>query len=164
MVKIIISVFDLIPIGVAYQVFLRVGRAIKFGGSQLQNTRFPIPLSKPIELRWKPSAGIVRANQGSFTLRCVEEYWISTGTGRNRSRKMVHEQIWSVTRFLDHPFTFPRMEEIELRFDIDPGLPSTSLSADRPIFWELEIILDLPGLDFEECYLVPVYDSETDIA
>jgi hypothetical protein len=33
----------------------------------------------------------------------------------------------------------------------------TNLSAERPVFWELQIVLSMPGLDFTERYLVPVY-------
>jgi hypothetical protein len=36
---------------------------------------------------------------------------------------------------------------------------STRLSADKPLFWELEVKLKLPGLDFSETYLVPIYGS-----
>jgi hypothetical protein len=31
------------------------------------------------------------------------------------------------------------------------------LSAEKPVFWEFEVKLDLPGLDFQETYLVPIY-------
>ena len=48
-------------------------------------------------------------------------------------------------------------EAVELRFEPDANALPTKLHADRPVFWELEVKLDLPGLDFEETYLVPVY-------
>lgn len=32
-----------------------------------------------------------------------------------------------------------------------------SLRAPQPVFWEFEVALDLPGLDFEEIYVVPEY-------
>jgi hypothetical protein len=38
---------------------------------------------------------------------------------------------------------------------------ATDLRANRPIFWELEAQLDLPGLDFKETYLVPIYGPKT---
>jgi len=34
---------------------------------------------------------------------------------------------------------------------------STRLSADKPVFWEFTVELDLAGFDFKETYLVPVY-------
>jgi len=62
---------------------------------------------------------------------------------------------------LDEARTFESGEEIELRFDLPADARSTQLnpgdSAERAVFWELEAKLDLPGLDFEETYLVPIY-------
>ena len=29
------------------------------------------------------------------------------------------------------------------------------------MFWELEVMLDLPGLDFNDTYLVPIYGAKT---
>jgi hypothetical protein len=46
---------------------------------------------------------------------------------------------------------------LELRFEPPADGMSTQLSADKPVFWEFEVELDLPGLDFKETYLVPVY-------
>ena len=37
---------------------------------------------------------------------------------------------------------------------------ATRLSADRPVLWELELNLDVPGLDFKQTYLVPIYNSK----
>ena len=62
---------------------------------------------------------------------------------------------------LDEARTFESGEEIELRFELPADARSTQLnpgnSAERAVFWELEAKLDLPGLDFEETYLVPIY-------
>lgn len=46
---------------------------------------------------------------------------------------------------------------MELRCDLPDDALTTQLSADKPVFWELEARLSLPGLDFVETYLVPVY-------
>jgi hypothetical protein len=71
----------------------------------------------------------------------------------------VHEQLWSGTWLLDREHTSQRSDYIELRFEPGADVLPTNLHADRPVFWELEVNLDLPGLDFEETYLVPVYDG-----
>jgi hypothetical protein len=52
------------------------------------------------------------------------------------------------------------------------GLPTAGAFAFGGIFvagprpscsWEFEVKLDLPGLDFEEIYLVPIYAGESPI-
>jgi hypothetical protein len=159
MVKAVVILFDLILLAVGWQAGLLVGRAFKFGGSRIEFAEFPYRLPQPVVIRWQPANGIVQANRGEFTLRCVEEWYESHGSGKNRSTQLVHEEIWRATWFLDQPRTFQRWEPVELRFEPTTDVPPTRLSADRPVFWELDVKLDLPGLDFEEKYLVPVYAS-----
>lgn len=159
MVKGIVILFDLILLAVWWQACLLLGRAIKFGGSRIEFAEFPFRLHKPVVVRWQPASGIVQARKGSFTLRCVEEWFETHGSGKSRSTRMVHEQIWSGTWFLDQAYTFQRGEDIELHFEPGAGTLPTNLHSDRPVFWELEVKLDLPGLDFEKAYLVPVYDG-----
>lgn len=157
MVKVIVSIFDLLAFFAWWQAFLKIGHAAKFGGSRLEFTQFPYRLGQSLRLRWLPASGISQVNQGTFTLRCVEEWFERRGHGKNSSTTLVHEEIWSGTWFLDQVRSFPRLEEMELCCELPADAPATQLSADKPIFWELEVKLDLPGLDFSETYLVPVY-------
>ena len=80
-----------------------------------------------------------------------------SGGGRNQSVTVVHEEIWSVTGIIGQPCNLPLHDAVELRYELPPGSQPTQLSADKPLFWELEVKLGLPGLDFNETYLVPVY-------
>jgi len=162
-VKIVVSVLDLFLLLFVYQTALRVGRAMKFAGSQIQFTEFPCRKPGPIKLLWKSPSGSFRANKGQFTLRCVEEFWVTTYSGRKRESQLVHEEIWSAIRFLDEPHWFSRGEEVELQFDLFADTPSTNLRTARPVFWELEVKLEMAGLDFEERYLVPVYETKGNV-
>lgn len=162
MVKAIVVLFDLILLAVWWEAVVRLGRALKFGGSRIEFARFPYRPGEPVVLRWHPADGIVQARKGSFTLRGVEEWFEHRGSGKNRSAHLVQEEFWRATWQLDEPRLFTRGEIVELRFELPDGAPSTRLSTDKdkPVFWEFEVNLDLPGLDFEETYLVPVYGPE----
>jgi hypothetical protein len=92
------------------------------------------------------------------TFRCVEEFYEQQGSGKDRSSRMVHEEICAETQSFDRPQSFAPGRAVEFRFEPPPGALPSRLSADRPVFWELEVKLSMPGLDFEEWYLVPVYD------
>jgi hypothetical protein len=138
----------------------KVGQAFKFGGSRIAFTRFPYRVSEPVNLRWLPNRGISRINKGNFTLRCVEEWTETHGTGKNRSTTLVHEEIWSGTWVLAEPRNLQLGDAIELGFELPAHAPSTQLNANKPLYWELEVTLDLPGLDFQESYLVPIYGSK----
>jgi len=157
MVKGIVGLFDVLALLLWVQAAQQLLRALKFGHSRVEFTAFPCRLPKPVVVRWQPFGGINRANQGTFTLRCVEEWVESTGSGRNRTATLVHEEIWSAKWILEQPRNFQLREAVELSYELPADAQPTQLNADKPIFWELEVKLDLPGLDFYETYLVPVY-------
>jgi hypothetical protein len=157
MAKAIVILFDLFLVAVSFGAGVSVVRALKFGGSRIEFAHFPCRLSEPVVVRWQPATGIVRVNRGSFTLRCVEEWFERHGSGKNQPAQLVHEEISSGTWHLDEGRAFEPGKWVELRFELSADAPSTQLSAVRPVFWELEVKLDLPGLDFAEIYLVPIY-------
>jgi hypothetical protein len=157
MVKIIVSLFDLILVFVCVQALMTLGRAIKFGDSQIEFVRFPYRVGEPIVVRWLTPPHIDRAEKGTLTLRCVKEWTESTGTGKNRTTTVVHEEQWSGTWSLEQREDFPQGKNIDLEFTPAVGLPATSLSGPQTFFWEFEVNLSLPGPDFKESYLVPVY-------
>jgi hypothetical protein len=157
MVRAVTILFDLILVLVLWETGVRIGRAIRFGGSRVEYGQFPFRPGQTVRLRWWPAPGIGEVRKGRFTLRCVKEWYEHRGHGKNRSAHLVQQEQWAMHRFLDHAGTLRHERRQELEFELPPHVPSTELSADQPVFWELEIELDLPGLDFEEIYLVPVY-------
>jgi hypothetical protein len=156
-VKIITGVFDLILLFVFGYALMIIGRAIKFGNSRIEFARFPYRLTEPIVVRWLTPSGINCPATGTFTLRCVEEWYEASGSGSDRSRTLVHEEQWSGIWEQNVPENFPPGKNVEFDFAPPANLPPTNLSAARPVFWEFEVKLKMPGLDFQEKYLVPVY-------
>jgi hypothetical protein len=157
MVKAIVSLFDLILIAVWVQVVMALGRALKFGGSRVEFVRFPYRVAEPVIIRWQAAAGISGPRKGNFTLRCVEEWYESSGSGSDHSRYLVHEEVWSGTWQVERELDMVAGKMLELKFTPPASAPGSALSAAKPVFWELEVKLDLPGFDFVETYLVPVY-------
>ena len=156
-VKSMVSLFDLINLAFWLAALRQLARAIKFGHSRVEFTTFPCRPDNPVVLRWQPGSGVSRINRGTFTFRCVEEWMESTGYGKNRSVIVVHEELWSAQGILEQPRTLQPREAVELRYELPPDARSTHLDAGKPLFWELEVKLELPGLNFNETYLVPVY-------
>lgn len=70
---------------------------------------------------------------------------------------VVHEEQWSAQGISEQPSTLQPREAVEFRHGLPPHARSSHLDADKPLFCELEVKPELPGLDFEETYLVPVY-------
>lgn len=157
LVKGVAVLFDLILAAVWWGAFVRLGRTLKFGGSRVVFGRFPYRVAEPISIQWQPGTGILQPRKGTFTLRCVEEWFEERGRGRDTTKSLVHEELWAGTWHLESAPALSPGKVIELRFELPSDAPSTHLSGERPIFWEFEVKLDLPGLDFEETYLVPIY-------
>lgn len=157
MVKLIVSLFDLILIFVGWQAVMAVSRAIKFGNSRIDFVRFPYRANDSNIVRWLTPHGISHAAKGTFTLRCVKEWYETSGAGSNRTRNIVHEEQWNGTWSLDQPQEFLPGKNIDLEFQAPADVPITCLSGAPAVFWEFEVALDLPGPDFKETYLVPVY-------
>jgi hypothetical protein len=88
----------------------------------------------------------------------------SHGSGKNRSVILVHEEVWSAKWLLEQPRNFQLKDKVELRYELPATAQPTNLSAGKPVFWELQVQLDLPGLDFNETYLVPVYGNTSTMA
>jgi hypothetical protein len=155
MVKAGVCLFDLILVLFCWQTLLSLCRAIRYGNSRIEFARFPYRMIESIVVHWLTPPGIRRTNKGTFTLRCVKE-WTETGSGRGSTR-IVHEEQWSGTWSLEAPEDFPQGKNIDFEFQPVPSLPATCLSGPEIFFWEFEVKLSVPGPDFEETYLVPVY-------
>jgi hypothetical protein len=158
-VKFVVAIFDLVLVLVWREAAVRVGRAVRFASSRVVFDRFPYPLSEPVAIRWIPPRGIGPATRGEFTLRCVEEFYEERRSGKDSSKYLVHEEVCAETQAFDHTETFAPGRPVEFRFSLPEGAPSTALSADKPVFWEFEVKLGMPGFDFEEQYLVPIYGA-----
>lgn len=148
--------FDLFALAACVETFRRTGIALKFGESSIRFARFPYRCGQPVVVRWVPPTGVERIDSGSATLRCVKEWYETTGDS-DRTRSLVHEQQWAATWRLDMPQTVTPGSPVEFKYTPPAEAPSTALAALAPVFWEFEIKLAMPGLDFEETYLVPVY-------
>jgi len=157
MVKCIVGLFDLILVAVWGNFFLMLARALRFSDSRLDFARFPYSISQPILIRWPVPSGISKPVKGSFTLRCLEEWWETTTTGKNNSRCLVKEEIWSGNWQLDPADELLPGKTREFSFAPAAEALPTNFHAPKPICWEFEVKLEMSGPDFVETYLVPVY-------
>jgi hypothetical protein len=159
MFVVIVGLFDIVAVAIWVMAAQKILGALKFSHSRVEFVHFPCRLPEPVILRWQPSRGINQINQGAFTLRCVEEWLERSGSGKNQSNILVHEEIWSAKGMIEQRRNFPLHDAVELRYELPADALPTRLSADKPWFWELEVKLNLPGLDFNETYLVPIYGA-----
>lgn len=152
-----VVLFDLVTVVLWGRAGLRLIATIKFGNSRIEFLKFPYRPGEPLALRWHASAGINHIRSGSFALRCVEETLHNQDSDNGY---VTLEEIWNGTWLIDQPGTLMPGENTELRCEVPEGTPSTRLGNLSPLVcWELEVKLDLAGLDFTEMYLVPIYQG-----
>lgn len=92
--------------------------------------------------------------QFPLTLSCVHSYM--SGSGKNRSRK---ESVkWQAQGFA---YTESAAKGIRLsfRFDVPPDLPASEPSSDSYYYWRLVIKADLPGVDLNRQFELPVFPT-----
>jgi hypothetical protein len=157
MVKAIVSLFDLVLVYFWVRLAMDFGRALKFGVTEIEFAQFPYRAGEPVVIQWRGPAGSGEVRAGEFTLRCAEEWFETTGSGKNRGRQLVQEEVWRGTWRMEDAHGLLTGELMKFNFKLPPEAQGTALSTAHLIFWEFEVKLELPGLDFEEIYLVPIY-------
>jgi len=154
----VVGLFDLFLLLALFETVRRILVALKYGDSGLDYGWFPMRTGKRVELYWYPPTGLERVNRIDFVLRCVEEWTERRGTDRNRSIDIIHEQLWAATRTTIGLVELLPDQTIPLTYDLPAEALGSSLAKQQHrIFWELDVRADAPGVDFQECYLVPVY-------
>ena len=157
-VRIIVGLFDLFLVFGLYRLGLMIVRAIKYGRTRLRFVRFPFRGGEVLPVAIELPAAARRVTGGRIELRQIEEYWEVTGnTQKNRSKRIVHECGWSGEQVFDPGAVPLNSGVLETEFLIPEEAPSTRIDAERPVFWELDVQLETPGIDFHQRYLVPVY-------
>lgn len=157
MMRVIIAIFDLVTVALIWICALRWCRVLKFGDAFLRFERFPLRTREPVRLTWISPEGCRGQATGSFTLRSIVEWYETSGRGKSKNTTLVREQQWASSWRFDTPAEIMAGEHIDLVFNLPPDALGTSFFSEKPIFWELEVVIRLPGVDFKDLYLVPIY-------
>jgi hypothetical protein len=162
MVKAIVGIFDLILIGVWVHAIKAIIHAIKFGRTRLNYSQFPYFHGDWFQAQVELPSGLEQIDKAKLILRCVREFYETTGRGKNRSKRVVHEQLWSEDQVLSGAEIgrWPRHLNATFVLPAQEIAPGTEIRSEKPIFWELEMELAVPGVDLKQRYLVPVYAQD----
>ncbi len=159
-VKLIVSLFDLCLLFAVIELIRRMLVALKYGRSRLEYGTFPFRTGSRVDLRWLAPSGLESATGITFVLRCVEEWMESTGNEDPIS--LIHDQLWAVTCMTEGRVDWQPNRSTSLSFDVPETVPGSELSETLTItFWEFEVHVEAPGVDFQERYLVPVYSASS---
>lgn len=165
------------PVGLIFGLLAAVGwgfvvyrwmQRLKYGGSELQFSRFPYFLGDELDLLLSGSARLRGYTKLKLTLRCVEEKFERRGKSNSVVAYALYEdeQEYAAGEIDLGPgpparllsFTAEESSPLRLTFRL-PSRPdlTTSLSADEPRYWELEVKAEIPGIDYRAVLLIPVF-------
>lgn len=102
---------------------------------------------------------VSRMNQLALTLRCVQEKYVTTGSGNNRRTQVVCYELYrdAITFSQTQLATAGAGCDIPVEFRLPQDQPPTTLVDTAPTYWEIEARGKARGADYEAYFLVPVY-------
>jgi len=131
---------------------------LRYGNSFLTYESFPFSLGGTLRARLRSPHHVSAIDELTLTLRCVQEEYLTTGTGENRSSSVVCYELYKdVATFDRDRLTGLAGNDIPVEFRVPSGQPSTTLAATPPIYWEIQANGKARGADYEAYFLVPVY-------
>ncbi|MBK8597702.1 MAG: hypothetical protein IPP07_19885 [Holophagales bacterium] len=165
------------PFGLVFGLLAAVGwgfvayrwlQRLKYGASELQFARFPFFLGDELDASLGGSARLRGYTNLKLTLRCVEEKVERRGKSNGVVAYALYEDEREYAAGEVDLGQGPPARLVALITEDSPPLQlsfrlpdqpelSTSLSADEPRYWELEVKAEIPGIDYKAVFLLPVY-------
>jgi hypothetical protein len=137
-------------------VFYNIFKALKFTNVECLYKTFPfkIPGKVKVDLLGLPSSNKVRTL--TLELRFLESKVASSGSGSSKSSHTIYTELHKIVSCPDgHLIQNGRLH-------VDMEIPenekfTTDLTKKNLRFWELRVIADVPGVDYDFGFLIPIY-------
>lgn len=135
-----------------------LGDLVRYGNSFLAYDEFPYFLGGTLRARLRAPRHLAAIDTLSFTLRCVQERYITTGSGSHRSTQVVCYELYKdvATLSRERLANFAGAD-IPIEFHLPADKQPTTLGDTPPTYWEIEARGQATGADYEAYFLLPVY-------
>jgi len=131
---------------------------LRHGNSTLAFDSFPYFLGGTLSARLEAPRHFDALTELALTLRCVQEKYVTTGSGNNRSTKVVCFELYKDTlSFSQGQFAGAATSSLPFSFRLPHDQSPTCLTDTPPTYWEIEARGKASGADYEAYFLVPVY-------
>ena len=155
-----VGFFGLIGLVFWYRWLAMLFDLLRYGNSFLSYSSFPFFLGGDLNVHLRITRHLSEMDELAIRFRCVEEKYVTRGTGRNRSTQVVCYELYGESATMTRERLAACVNgEIPIEFKIPKEQQSTKLSATPPIYWEIEAKGKARGADYEAVFLVPVYKS-----
>lgn len=153
-----VGIFGLLGLIFWYRWAAMLFDLLRYGNSFLRFESFPFALGGTLRARLRAPRHISAIDSLALTLRCVQEKYVTTGTGQNRTTKVVCYELYKDLATFDRDrLTGLAGNDIPVEFHLPSDQPTTTLAATPPIYWEIQANGKARGADYEAYFLVPVY-------
>jgi len=133
---------------------------LRYGNSSLLFDSFPYFLGSELNARLRVPHHLDVIDELALTLRCVQEKYVTTGTGNNRRIQVVCYELYKdVASFTQAQLAGAATSYLPVSFRLPEGQPSTRLTDSPPTYWEIEARGKARGAEYEAYFLVPVYKA-----
>ena len=155
---VIASLFALIGIFFWVRWFQMLTDLLRYGNSFLAYDSFPYFLGNTLRARLRAPRHLAMLNSLTLTLRCIQERYVTSGVGNDRSTRVVCYELYSDVLELDQQRLANFVgAEIPVEFRLPADKLPTTLAETPPTYWAIEARGSAPGADYEAYFLVPVY-------
>lgn len=153
---IIAGLLDLLALATLLRLVTQLRRNARYAPSELRFDRFPFLVGQSLAAEFVLPSGLEGITRLRFELRGIEERPVrSRGQDEARVvRALLHRDRYDLEAGVNLPASVARLP---VWFELPTDLPGTQLSGVPVRFYELGVEGEADGVDFEACFLVPVY-------
>jgi hypothetical protein len=151
-------VFDAAILAIAVSTAYHAARRVKYGRVQVRLARFPYFTGEQVDAVMDGGPWLQRATRITAKLRHVVERIEPRRSGKNKQRVIVAYSTYEDTVNYDtHALQHLDLFNLPIRFQIPADAASTWLGQQAPTYWDLEVLVEAPGVDYKGHFLLPIY-------
>jgi hypothetical protein len=154
---IVALLFDAIAIGLLAAAGYFVLRRFKYGRSVALFGVFPFRRGSTLELHVTAPRALPQHAVPTATLRCIQERYVTTGTGEDKRMTVECREIYRDTAQADLITAAAGERALRVRFTVPADAPTTDLASRPCRYWEVDVEAVTDGVDYGARFLVPVY-------
>ena len=149
--------FDVIAIGLLAASGYFVLRRLKYGRGIASFGQFPFRRGSTLDLHVQAPRALPQHAVPTATLRCIQERYVTTGTGKNQHLTVECREIYRDTAQVEVVASSGGQRTIRVRFALPADAPATDLASRPCRYWEVDVTAATDGVDYAARFLVPVY-------
>jgi hypothetical protein len=154
---IVAVLFDAIGVGLLVAAGYFVARRVKYGTGVALFGSFPFRRGSALELQVEAPGALPQHAVPTATLRCVQERYVTSGTGDDRSITVQCFEVYRDAAPAELVAAGAGRRALRVRFAIPPDVPTSDLASRPCRYWEVDVEATTDGVDYATRFLVPVY-------